>query len=352
LPLNDLIRRNFLCLKSEIAYSLIPDTSLQEIKFVNERVPESIIGLLILSFSLVWRAQLTIIAQSTKTIIEIQQLPSMKYIASAIMTKDKVVASILAGFAIAKSAILDVETYSGLDPEERKNFIETLIQELLADQTVTPKILNEKQISGEKEKLKHRKGLMSKSRGKWQAMPVFTPNSILTGSFSLALLSFSNFYNIFESQFESGNKPESDLYKLYRRSKCPILRFEFPPDKENKKYNESYAGYIITMHVTHFTLKTREFPDGITLSASKTENHLPLEEPFKNLLERSRPATPIKIPKELGDSFISLASPVKEEKSEKGSAPVERPNPPPAGSKKQTKTVQIRLNRKRNFKGN
>jgi len=248
-----------------------------------------IIALVILVFSLLWRAQIASAAATTGLEKkEIQGLPSMRFIASTLLTQNEMIKPLLAGFGILRLAYFFAEEYRPLPVQDRQQFLSDKITDLL-NTPGTSKILQPYQVATIDEAYMSARGYMAQIRGIWQADTVFNPGLILKGIF-LSSFNFENFVDAFIAFTKVMGFEES--YVLETVENHYWQHSGFTRDKDPVPARNEFFSFCITDTICPQPLI---FPDGLNVTAdSGSPNVLPLEIVFQRdgqwLLERRRTA--------------------------------------------------------------
>lgn len=244
-------------------------------------------GFLLTAYLLAWRAQITTILKNTLTTQAIQQLDTMKFIASQ-FNKIISIRLFIATIVITRTLKYEATTLSDLkDENARTSYLQELVNDLAHNKPPRgAKILNENQIN--KETIQsHRFGIMASIIGTFQATPLFEPGNIIKSSI-LSNLDFNTFIEIFVRS--------SDILMNNNQSSTIKTR----TDLHNINNEKNGPKYHINQSITNGT--HLEMQDNITLGS---ENNLfPLETTLQ--ISRPTPVLPTEITLKPGENSLYL----------------------------------------------
>lgn len=334
-PPNNLLKIYIMTVKN--AKVLINSVKISDVKAIissYENSEELCLALFLLSFSLVWRAQIAALAKSNNlSQAETQGLSSETFIASKILTKDPLINKFSALLALFDTAFFDASQYEDKTDEEISNLLDQKANEL-ASSSGTAKILIERQISSAESIDTHRRGIMIQRRGNWQSAPIFSPNEVIR-NIGPAILSFSQFLESFSFLIKELGFPNSKETFI----KCfTYLNIEDPSKEEinSLSYEELAAILIRYLILDRNSLTNLNFQDGLKISLESSsdpkKNFSPLELPFEEHISRSYPATAISAIKADSSSHPFLKAAISQQSSKgKSGKPAIPPSPKEKG---------------------
>ena len=294
---------------------IIPNVTLPELKFALQHMDHPLTGIVKLTWAMLTRAQITLYAGAQlEEREEAQTFMSCKYYASTLLTQDGDVSLLNAYTTIHKSAFIDANEYSKLQQFEKPDFIKNKASQLFVRQkgTVISKVLTPQQIASPQDALIHRRGVMNKNRGTWQAKSIWYPNDLVKGA-SVVNLNFQQYVEGLEklwkelglthgwSQLRDENHGGLDGYDGPEVAEQDgTLQFGNPGTENPWPNNESYADanleYSLKQELVEECIRSSieptvgdklHFADGMILT--KEGNLVPLELPFGDIIERTGP---------------------------------------------------------------
>lgn len=309
------------------------------------------ISLLLVSFGVVWRSQVSSLAgQMRLGPQQIQKLDSSRFIAGPYLTHPN--ACFFFGLVAFSKALLFVPI-----PKSEEELLETY--ESGATEVIfskgPSKILPLNSLTAPNI-LSHRRGLKGQIVGKFQCDPIYSPSTI-SSSVPPGIVTFSSFWSGFVSICGKLNwtmdSVVSHLVEFLREippgSSCLTLCFmDSPPINEllNQSLSNQLAfapalGLAVIHHHIISCSPPLEFGDGLIMSpnSSPVENLTPLEKDIQADLSRSLPNTAIPVEANPANPFSAeFIRQTKAFNAAVGGAPKNTPKPsaPPAVQKKKS----------------
>jgi len=267
----------------------LPDlgVKLSDLTYIYFRIKGATFGLFVIIWSFVLRAQITVLAKPSLDKAEgIQALESQRYTASVLLTRFQPAQFAFAGLAIAQSAFVDAAEYQALSEGERETYLFNYANDrLLSQEDGTPrpaKVLSERQINSETSGAVHRRGIMARLRGKFQATSIFSAGEVIRGM-SVAVITFDELIVAIFDLFENISLKEVLLEEM----KDFIIVHE-------GSLSSKFTEVGLAMQALQIAFQGKEdvtFDDAVRMApGEQAENLTPLEKSTELRISRSLPS--------------------------------------------------------------